>query len=273
MKPVDLRIGGLSIVELGMANLRRLTINPPLTDAEFAGLCAANPGLKIDREPTGVIFIRRKRKERRNYGDWLLSQRGTVSSEIDLDDAETPSVGTEVHYITKDTETLRALEVLEGRLIREREISEGAHATALNVAIRALASHIDILESPIEHELGIPPKVTGRDMDTYDRRRKFLTDAGQPVEKALEVLGRDPAERIVAEGSVAASQIISAFIANSKTHAFGLSDRDIRLLLDMIKNPPAPNEKLRQAVRQYLTAIADPPTSDTQSVSEIRDTE
>jgi hypothetical protein len=52
-----------------MANLRRLTINPPLTDAEFAGLCAANPGLKIDREPIGVILIRRKRKGRRNYGD------------------------------------------------------------------------------------------------------------------------------------------------------------------------------------------------------------
>jgi hypothetical protein len=168
---------------------------------------------------------------------------------------------------------LQALEALEDRLIRERDISEGAHATALNVAIRALVSHIDILESLIAHELGMPPKVTGRDMDTYDQRRKFLNDVGQPVEKTLEVLGRDPAERIVADGSVAASQIISAYIANSPTHALGLSDRDFRLLLEMIKNPPAPNEKLRQAVRQYLTAIAGPPTSDTQSVSEIRDTE
>lgn len=249
-----------------MANLRRLTINPPLTDAEFAGLCAANPGLKINREPSGVIILRRKRRGRDDCSDWLLS-------EINLDDDERPSLGTEGRDIAQDTETLQALEALEGRLIREREISEGAHATALNVAIRALVSHIDILESLIAHELGMPPKVTGRDMDTYDQRRKCLIDAGEPVEKTLEVLGRDPAEPLVAEGSVAATQIISAFIANSRTHTLGLSDRDIRLLQEVIRNPPAPNKKLRQAVRLYLAAIADLPISDTQSVSEIGDTE
>jgi hypothetical protein len=173
MKPADLSIGNLRMVELDMANLRRLTINPPLTDAEFAGLCAANPGLKIDREPSGVILIRRKRKGRRNYGDWLPSQRVTVGSEIDLDDAETLSVESKGHHNAEDTENLQALEALEGRLIRERDISEGAHATALNVAIRALVSHIDILGTLIAHEQGMPPKVTGRDMDTYDQRRKF----------------------------------------------------------------------------------------------------
>lgn len=262
MKTADLSFGSLRIVKLDMISPRRLTINPPLTEAEFAGLSAANPDLKIDREPSGVILIRRKRKGRRNYGDWLLSQKGTASSEIDLDEAETPSIGSEVHEIAQDTEILQALEALEGRLIREQEISEGAHANALNVAIRALVSQTDILESLIAHEQGMPPKVTGRDMGTYDQRRECLTDAGEPVEKTLEVLGRDPSEQ-VAEGSVAASQIISAFIASSATHALGLSDRDLGLLLEMIRNPPAPNEKLRQAVRQYLTAIADLPISDT----------
>jgi hypothetical protein len=44
-------------------------------------------------------------------------------------------------------------------------------------------------------------------------------------------------------------------------------------LLEKIKNPPAPNEKLREAARQYLTAIADLSISDTKSLSEIVDTE
>lgn len=166
-----------------MVNERRLTFNPPLTEAEFAGFCAANPGLKIDRDPNGVIIIKHKRRGRDDYSDWLLSQRGTVGSEIDLDDAETPSVGTEMHDIAQDTETPQALEALEGRLVREREISEGAHATALNVAIRALVSHTDILESLIAHELRTSPKVTGRDMDSYEQRREHLNGAHPSPEK------------------------------------------------------------------------------------------
>jgi hypothetical protein len=177
-----------------MANERRLTINPPLTDAELAEFRAAYPGLRIEREPTGVIIVRRKRKGRGNYGDWLLSQRGTISSEVNLDDDERPGGGAEVHQIIRDNENLQALEALEGRLIRERETSQGAHAIALNVAIRALVSHIDILESLIAHERGVPQKVASRDLDTYDRRRKFLTDAGQIVERGGEDLGRDPSE-------------------------------------------------------------------------------
>jgi uncharacterized protein (DUF1778 family) len=263
MEPVDLSIGSLRIVELDMVNERRLTFNPPLTEAEFAGFCAANPGLKIDRDSNGVIIIKHKRKGRDDYSDWLLSQRGTVSSEIDLDDAETPSVGTVVHHIVQDTENLQALEALQRRLIREREASEGAQAAALNVAIRALVSHIDILESLIAHELGMPPKGTGRGMDTYDQRRKFLTDAGQPVEKAVEVLGRDTAKRIMAEGNVAASQMIGAVMADAQLQPIDVSDRDAQVLIEAIKNPPAPNEKVRQAVRRYLSAIADLPTCDT----------
>jgi len=71
-----------------MPIVRRLIFNPPLNEAEFAGFCAANPGLKIDRDPSGVIIVSRKSEGRDDYGDWLLSQRGTISAEIDLDDDE-----------------------------------------------------------------------------------------------------------------------------------------------------------------------------------------
>ena len=266
-------IGSVRIVDLDMANERRLTFNPSLTEAEFTRFCAANPDLRIAQDPSGVITVKRQCKGRDDCGDWQLSQRETVSSEIDLQDDEALSVRREVHPNAEDIDNLQALQALQGWLIRERETSEGAHATALNVAIRAMVSQTDILESLIAHALGMPPKMTGRDTDTYEQRRKFLTDTGQPAEKTHELSGRDPAGRIVAEESVAASQIISAFIANSPTHELGLSNRDIQVLLEMIKHPPAPSESLRQAVRQYLTAIADLPTSDTKSISEIIDTE
>ena len=194
MTLVDLNMESLRNMELEMANVRRLTFNPPLTEAEFAEFCAAHPGLKLDRDPSGVIIVRRKRKVRDNDSDWLLSKRGVISSEVALNDKGRPSIGTEVHHIAEDLENLQALEALEGRLIRDRETSKGAHATALNVAIRALVSHIDILESLIAHEQGMPQKVTSRDMDTYEQRRKFLTDAGQPVERVLEESGGDPAK-------------------------------------------------------------------------------
>jgi len=96
-------------MELDMGNVRRLTFNPPLTEAEFEGFCAANPDLEIDRDPSGVIIVRRGREGRDDYGDWLLSQRGTIGSEIDLDDDERSSAGTEVHNIVHDTENLQAL--------------------------------------------------------------------------------------------------------------------------------------------------------------------
>jgi len=180
---------------LCMANKRRLTINPPLTEAEFASFHAANPGLKIDRDPSGDIIIRRKNKGRDDYVDWLLSQQGTISSDIDLDQ-DRPSIGTENHGIAQDVEKLQALKALRDRLIRLRETSDGAHQSALNIAIRALISAIDILESLITHEQRVPQKVKNRDMDTYDQRRKFLNDAGQSAEKVLEELGGDPAGRV-----------------------------------------------------------------------------
>lgn len=167
-----------------MANVRRMTINPPLTEAEFAAFRAAYPAMKIDREPSGVITVQRNDKGRDDYGGWLLSQRGTISSETTLDVNERRSIESEVNHSVQDYENLQALEALEGRLVQEREASEGAHAAALNVAIRALASHIDILESIMAHEQGMPQEPTGGDRDTYDQRRKLLKDAERSVGKS-----------------------------------------------------------------------------------------
>jgi hypothetical protein len=56
-----------------MANERRVTFNPALTEAEFAEFCVANPGLRIARFPSSVIIARRKRKDRDDHSNWLLS--------------------------------------------------------------------------------------------------------------------------------------------------------------------------------------------------------
>lgn len=179
MNEDEIGIGSVRIMGLDMANERILTFNPPLTQAEFALFCAANPSLRIARDPSGLIAVKRQRTGRDDYCDWLLSQREKVSSQIDLEDDEAVSVGTEVQHNAEDIETLQALQALEGRLTRERETSECAHATALDVAIRALVGQTDILESLIAHALRMPPKVTGMDTGTYEQRRKFLTDTGQ----------------------------------------------------------------------------------------------
>jgi len=63
-----------------------MIITPPFTEAEFARFCTTNPGLAIERDPSGVIILSCKPEDRDDYGDRLLSQRGTVSSDIDLDD-------------------------------------------------------------------------------------------------------------------------------------------------------------------------------------------
>jgi hypothetical protein len=159
-----------------MANLRRLTFNPPLTEVEFAGFCAANPRLKIDRDPSGVIIVRSKRKQSVQRIDWVLCG-------LDLRDNKRPSVGAEVLHVTEDTETLQALEALEGRLSRERETSSGGHANALNIATRALISARDILESLMAYEQRMPQRSTSRDMDTYDQRRAHLNRVYRSADK------------------------------------------------------------------------------------------
>lgn len=246
--------------------------DPSLTEAEFARLRAAYLDFEINRDASGIIVMSRKQTVGDDYGDWLLSQRGTVSPEIDLDNGSRRA-GTEIDRGAHDKDNLQALAALRDRLIRESETSEGAHAIALNVAIRALVSAIDILDSIIAHEQGMPQKVTCRDMDTYDRRREFLNDASRPVEKALDELGGDPAKQNLAEATVATGQIVGEVVANAQIQPLDLSERDFQVLLEMIKNPPAPNEKLKEAMRTYLSLIADSHPSDTKSNPEIVDTE
>jgi hypothetical protein len=120
--------------------------DPSLTEAEFARLRAAYSDLDISREASGIIAMSRKQTGGDDYGDWLLSQQGTVSPEIDLDD-DRLRAGTESLRGAQDTENLQALEALRDRLTHEWETSESAHAAALHVAIRVLVSAIDILDS------------------------------------------------------------------------------------------------------------------------------
>ena len=86
----QIRPGGLNLEQSGhgvdRAKLRRLTMNPPLSEAELAGFRAANPGLKIDREPSGVIIFRRKRRRSDEPVDCVMSG-------IDLRDEKRPTVG------------------------------------------------------------------------------------------------------------------------------------------------------------------------------------
>jgi len=253
-----------------MTDTRRA--DPSLTEAELARVRAAYPDLEITRDPSGIVIMSRKPARGDDYSDWLLTQRGTVSSDIDLD-ADVSGTGTEIDRCAQDKESLRAFEALRDRLTGERETAKGAQATALNIAIRALVSAIDILDSVIAHEQGMPQNVTCRDRDTYDQRREFLNDVGRAVEKALDELGGDPAKRCLAGAIIAAGQIIGAVVANAQIQTLELSARDTQLLLEMIKNPPAPSEKLKEAMRSYLSLVADSQTSDTKSLSEIVDIE
>jgi hypothetical protein len=257
-------------MEYEMTDKRRA--DPSLTEAELARVRAAYPGLEITRDPSGIVIMSRKPPRGDDYADWLLSQRGTVSREIDLE-GDRPRIETELHRGAQDTENLRALAALRDRLIRESETSEGAHAITLNVAIRALVSAIDILDSVIAHEQRMPQKVAGRDKDTYDQRREFLNDADRPVEKVLEGLCGDPAKRNLAEAVAAAGPTDGAVVPNAQIQRLELSERDTQVLLEMIANPPAPNEKLKEAMRSYLSLVADSHPSDTQSISEIVDTD
>ena len=53
--------------------------------------------------------------------------------------------GTEINRVAQDKDYLRALVALRDRLTGEQETAKGAQAAALNIAIRALVSAIDIL--------------------------------------------------------------------------------------------------------------------------------
>lgn len=118
---------------------RRKT-DPSLTEAELARVCAAYPELKIARDPSGIIVVSRKPACDDNFANWLLSRRGSVSTEIDLEN-DGPRVGSVSRRSAQDTGNLQALEALRDRLARERETSEGVHATALDVAISGTGRH------------------------------------------------------------------------------------------------------------------------------------
>ena len=100
-----------------------------------------------------------------------------------------------------------------------------------------------------------------------------MTSVDQSVEKTLEMLGGDRAKRGPGESIVAAGQTIGVVIANARTQPLDLSERDIKVLLELINNPPAANEKLKEAMRHYKSVTADFHTTETKSVSEIVDTE
>ena len=62
--------------------------------------------------------------------------------------------------------------------------------------------------------------------------------------------------------SVQLRELFRPFVIN-------LSKRDFEFSLEQLENPPAPNEKLKEAARRHHSAIADSQVSDTKSISEI----
>ncbi len=64
----------------------------------------------------------RKSKCRDEYVAWLLSQRGTVSPDIDLDD-DRVEINIDVQQLTENADNREAQERLQHPLIREREAS------------------------------------------------------------------------------------------------------------------------------------------------------
>ena len=125
--------------------------DPSLSEAELARVRTAYPDLEINRDPSGIVIMSRRSARGDDYADWLLSQRGAISREIDLE-GDRPRIETDTHRGAQDSEILQALEALRDRLAREQKTSEGVHATALNVAVRALVNAVDILDSLAAHE-------------------------------------------------------------------------------------------------------------------------
>jgi hypothetical protein len=241
-------------MEHDMTDRRRMTINPPLTEAEFARFCAVNPDLEIDRDPSGVIVMSRKRKCRDDYGDWLLSQRGTISSDTDLDD-DSPRVGTEIPRIAEDTENLQELDALRDRL------GDGAWSKDEQSGEMFWSGSIGIAQVRIVDGLiGLWLQVDQTEpISVFDR----LTEGCDwPKIEGLDDFELGPVHVV----SVRLRELFRPFVIY-------LSERDYELVLELLEKPPAPNEKLKEAVRSYQGAIADFRTSDTKSISEIVDTE
>jgi hypothetical protein len=73
------------------------------------------------------------------------------------------------------------------RLIRELDSTVNPEDKgALNVAIRSLMSAIDIQETLTRFEQSKPQKQTGRDMETYEERHKYLKTIMDPSERRMK---------------------------------------------------------------------------------------
>lgn len=169
-------------MECDLNDIRRLTIDPPLTEAEFARFCGANPGLKIARGPNGLIVSNRKRKGRDGCVDSLLSQWGTVNSDIDLDDDRVKG-RTEIRRGSPDTESLEAREAQQVRLNRKREslgpLKQYADTATMRVHIKPRC---------LREALGIPflrmIEKTGRVLDD-STQKEWLDDAEQRLRSVI----------------------------------------------------------------------------------------
>jgi hypothetical protein len=175
-------------MEYDLTDKRRLIIDPPLTESEFARFCAAYPGLRIARGPNGVIVLSRKREGRDGYVDWLLSQRGTVSSDIDLDDDRVRG-----RAVTRrgapETENLEARAAKQAPLNRERE-SLGPPGQYADIA----TMQVHIKPRRLREALDIPfwrmIEKTGRVLDD-STQIEWLDDAEQRLRSVISRI--DPA--------------------------------------------------------------------------------
>jgi hypothetical protein len=78
---------------------------------------------------------------------------------------------------------VQALDELRDGLSQELDTTDDPDRKgALNVAIRALISAIDIQETLIAHEQGRPQKRMHRDLDSYDQREEYLKKIMSPIE-------------------------------------------------------------------------------------------
>jgi hypothetical protein len=117
-----------------------------------------------------------KRKCCDEYVDWLLSQRGRVSSDIDLDD-DRPAIGTEIHHIAQDAENLNACETRRDPLIREQE-SVRPLERYTNSSTMQLKINPRRLRKALEIPFWRMIKNTGRALDD-STQKEWLDDAEQ----------------------------------------------------------------------------------------------
>lgn len=86
---------------------------------------------------------------------------------------------------------LRALFKLRSRLTRELDTTvDPEDRGALNVAIRSLMNAIDIQETLMRYEQGLPQKESSRDYDTFEQREEYLKTLMGDIEPEEQVQAR-----------------------------------------------------------------------------------